>query len=165
MSLFGKGFKTKLSVFLPCGHLALHPQASRLLPSPCASYHRIIQYNIVVETYLSVLLLSIFCVRVTNNRKNMTVATRCVIRVSKTWSRRVNFVHSLPPFGNRRPQTVETHIYIVFDLCWLCACIEHGQCVPYCMSASPDEGQIKPFFLFVSVIACSVVASCLILQD
>ena len=33
MSLFGKGFKTKVRVSPPWGHLAFHPQAYRFLPS------------------------------------------------------------------------------------------------------------------------------------
>ena len=60
--------------------------------------------------------------------KNITVVTSCVIPVSKTWSSRVNLVHLLPTFGNRRTQTVKTHIPIVFGFCWLRACIKQGQC-------------------------------------
>ena len=35
MSLFGKGFETNVSVFLPGGHLVFHPQADHCLPSWC----------------------------------------------------------------------------------------------------------------------------------
>ena len=41
MSLFGKGFETKVGVFRPAGHLAFHPQVDRFFPSLCVLLTRV----------------------------------------------------------------------------------------------------------------------------
>ena len=70
MSIFGRGFETSASVFPPVGHPPSKPLPSFSL---CTSLHRIIQQTTVVETYMSVPLLIILYVRVTNNDKNVTM--------------------------------------------------------------------------------------------
>ena len=47
----------------------------------------------------------------------------------------------------------------------MCACFDQGQCVFYCMSTSPNAGQIKPFLFIFLLSALLLVASCLILED
>ena len=78
MSLFGKGFKTKVHASPPCGHLAFHPQADRFLPSFSVHFTSKVVNHDVRSSFIN------YVVRLTDNKKNITVVTRCAIPVSKT---------------------------------------------------------------------------------
>ena len=75
-SLFGKGFETNVSVFLPGGHLVFHPQADHCLQSWCVlltivSFSRIqyLKHKYSIWNIESVLLLTMLYMWVTSNSK------------------------------------------------------------------------------------------------
>ena len=109
----------------------------------------------------AVLLLVSYVVRLTNNRKNITVATRCAIPVSKTCEQS-ELGAFVPSSATGEPSQARLSADL---LCWTvagCVLALIKDCVFYCMSTSPNAGQIKPFFLSSALL---LVASCLILED